>query len=141
MSIRLERESEPMDGEHISSWSGRTAEIPSYLGGRTQGVTLEHLDDGSWLARSSVASDVDEDGALRDEVAEILDRASRRFPAIHFRLREGRLEAYCRLDGAYPATIESDTPRLSELDRRMIVYLAHVADRLEFEIHEGEDLR
>ena len=88
-----------------------------------------------------------------DELA-ALDDAVDRHPGLAFRYAktkgassEGRdLQAYILLVGSYPGGLGGgqspetlDRLPLTDTDRRLVRYLAHVSDRLEFELTGGGD--
>lgn len=137
------------DGSTRVCWST----VESYLGERKQRVDLHRLDDRRWVATSPLHVTHE---ALKEEQESALDEALARHPGLAFRYvgsqrtDDGKaLEAYIEMVGRYPDGLSAtdgagdvvalDEVGLTNADRRLVEYLAHAADRLEFELTGGGD--
>ena len=126
--------------DDLITWDGDLLVVRSYLGGRKQRVRFEKPECGTgWLAITGVYRDFSTGQPASRKVFERLSPAAEAFTGVCFRLGEDDLEAYCLLTPDQFCPQSGRLPRLSKVGQRMVVYLAQVADRLEFELHRGAD--
>ena len=109
--------------------------VESYLGTRQQRVAVSRSSNGSWFAVSRVielpTTEYVPDGDVLDNVLSL-------HPGLAFRQVEKHLEVYTFLVGQYEEVPGKQA--LQDIDKKLVEYLAHAADRLEFELAEGADI-
>lgn len=113
--------------------------VDSYLGDRKQTVSLIRADTGEWWAVSNV---VQVSGRFNKEQSNCLDKAAQHRPGIAYRTCNAYLQAYALLAGDYDTLADTSSVHqaLEPTDQKLVDYLAHAADHLEFKLGRGADV-